>query len=1073
MVLASATKLIRPQRREGIIRRQRLLDFLHRHINCRLQLVCAGAGYGKTTLLVDFASDIEAPVCWCSLDSFDSDMRAFLETFTEAIRYRFPSFGSQTLTHIATVADIPQGFPAVIKILTSEIYEAIPEFFIVVLDDYHRVESNPQISHMVDYLVERLPENCRLIISSRLSPPLCGVPRLFTQGDVAILNTQDLRFSADEVSELFSVTYGLSLEDAEVRKLMDESEGWVTGVLLLGSASGKSLYSGQAGRAEDRLFQYLAAETYSQQPEKVQRFLLGTSILSELVPETCNRLLGIKSSKRILEGLERANLFVERLEYSTPVYRYLHLFQHFLQKRLSQDSPRLYAALHLKAAGLHEKERNWESAIDHYQRGQHWKDCIRVISSIGEQLVEAGRWEALARWIDSIPLDELTEAPELLIWRAQAALRLGQLHKALELASQALDLARKKQMSLVLAKASLVRAAALRLAGQESEALRDVREAQRLLRKGLAPANLVAEAHRQLGSIMGQQGKFRRARNELKRSLTLFMKLGDLKKISKLNDLLGITYAELGDFPKAMNHFEQAKRCWQKLGNVSELGQTLNNQANLYYLQGNYQEGLRLLEEAVEANRKTGNLGAEGWTLWTMADILRDLGDYDAAIRTYEKSLDIARETMENHLIGYVASNLGIAYGILGESEKAEFIIKQAIGQAQEAGSKYELGLFIGNLGILDCQKGKYREGIEHLLQSIGLVSPSGNRRELARILLHLANAYFLDKQFPECDKQLQKAFLVLEELGFDDFLLGDASRMSALIEYAASKRIGNRRFLQLRQKVIARQAPSHKMPAELQDVSEKPTLPRVEAFALGQASVFVDGRKVTDTEWRSKKSKELFFYLLSHRQGATREQIFDALWPEISGAKCNSCFYTTVYRMRKAVYNDCAKLENERYSINNDGEFWFDALEFPRALQAAEGLPRGSQSRANCLERATELYKGHFLEEFYSEWCATTRRNLEEKYLNSLASLAGYYAGRGDYARCVSLLEQVLSVDSYREEAWGELMKAQAKIGNYSAALQCYRRYVQLAEKELQSGPSPEMTDLYREILAMTIKAQ
>jgi LuxR family maltose regulon positive regulatory protein len=1036
-------------------------------------LVCAGAGHGKTTLLVDFASDVEAPVCWYSLDTFDSDMRTFLETFTEAIRYKFPGFGNETREHLGGVADMRRGFPAVVKTLTSEIHRDIPEFFVVVLDDYHYIETNPDINRMVDYLLERLPENCRLIISSRVSPQLSAMPRLRTQNDAAILNTRDLCFSPEEVEDLFFVNYGLSLEDAEIRKLLDESEGWVTGVLLLGSSHRKPLFLGQAEKAEDKLFQYLAAETYCSQPDKLQLFLLRTSILSELVPENCNSLLGIKGSKKILERLERENLFVERLEYSAPVYRYHHLFQHFLQKRLSQDSPTRYAALNLKAAMLYEKKRDWEKAVHHYARGQHWKECIRVISTIGEQLVAGGRWEVLAQWIDRIPLDEVTEAPELLVWRAQAALRPGELHRALGLASQALELARKRQMPLLIGKAALVRAAALRLAGQEGDALRDVREAQKLLRRGPGPPPLVAEAHRQLGSIMGQRGKFQRARNELKRSLSLFMKAGDLRNISKVNDLLGIAYAELGDFPQAMNHFEQAKTGWEKLGNFSELGQTLNNQGNLYHLQGNCEEGLQVLEKAVEADRKTGNLRAEGWALWTMADILRDLGDYDTAIKTYEKSLAIAREGMEAHLIGYATCNLGTVYGLRGQFEKAEFLMKQAISQAQETNSKYELGLFLGNLGILDCQRGKCREGMKHLLQSIDLVGPFWNRRELARLHSHLANAYFLGKQFHECDKQLEKAVAILDELGFDDFLLADVSRMSPLIEYAASKRLGDGRFLQLRRKVIARQAQGHKMSSEPHDLSGKPTLPKVEAFALGQAAVLIDGRKVTDTEWRSKKSKELFFYLLSHRQGAKREQIFDALWPEVIGAKCNSCFYTTVYRLRKALYDECLKLENERYCLNNDGEFWFDAVGFQRVLEMAERLPRGSQSRADCLERAIQMYKGGFLEEFYSEWCQTIRRNLEEKYLNSLASLAGYYAGQGDYAKCVDLLEQVLNMDSYREEAWAELMKVHARMGDFNAALQCYRRYAQLAETELQYRPSPEMTDLYQEILSMTIKGQ
>jgi DNA-binding SARP family transcriptional activator len=368
----------------------------------------------------------------------------------------------------------------------------------------------------------------------------------------------------------------------------------------------------------------------------------------------------------------------------------------------------------------------------------------------------------------------------------------------------------------------------------------------------------------------------------------------------------------------------------------------------------------------------------------------------------------------------------------------------------------------------LCCLQGNVRKGLPHLVKSVDLISGSKNETMEAWARLLLANGLFLGKRFAECQGQMEAIAAAVERTGQDGPLVAEASRMPALLQYAASKRLGRDCFLRMRDKALTLRDTEHS-----DEVTAAPTAkvpPKVEAFAFGRSEVLVDGRKVSEIEWRSRRSKELFFYLLSHGRERTKEQILDALWPDISGARGYSSLYSTAYRLRRALYEGCLLQEGGRYYLSPDGEFWFDVGEFQKRVSSAGRLNKGSRERARELETAVGLYRGPFQEEFYSEWCETLRRDLEQQYISSLAGLAGYYAAKGDYDWSISLLERIVEMDPYREEVYAELMKAHGRMGNATAALIWYEDYCRTAGKDLGTTPSQELNDLYRQIRETTL---
>jgi two-component SAPR family response regulator len=240
--------------------------------------------------------------------------------------------------------------------------------------------------------------------------------------------------------------------------------------------------------------------------------------------------------------------------------------------------------------------------------------------------------------------------------------------------------------------------------------------------------------------------------------------------------------------------------------------------------------------------------------------------------------------------------------------------------------------------------------------------------------------------------------------------------------------------------------------------------LPAVRAFALGRAGVMVGERQVSDIEWRSEKSKEMFFFLLSKQDAVTKEEIFAALWPDLPESKCNSNFHSSLYRLRRALFHECVvRGPDGGYALNPKGVFTSDVDDFNRAMLEAD-VARDDAARVEKLEQAIALYKGPYLSATYSEWAEPIRRELEDRYIEALNELAARKLREGAFEESLTLFKSLESVDQYSEAAAFGIMRSHLSLNDGAAAVRHFRRFRDLLRKDLDEDPSERLTDLYRE---------
>jgi ATP/maltotriose-dependent transcriptional regulator MalT/DNA-binding SARP family transcriptional activator len=1056
------TKIRVPRRRSDLLPRRRLVDFVHAHLDRKLILVSAPAGYGKTSLLSDFADDTDLPVCWYTLDPFDRDPRVFIEYLIAAISRQFPDFGERSRTYLRNVTDPGRSLYPMVATLVQEIYDAIPEYFVLVLDDHQCVEDQDQISEFLDLFVTYVDENCHLIIASRGLPALPNLSLLVARRQAAGLSIDELRFTPREVQALAQQNYNLALSSEQADVLVQRTGGWITGLLLTAVPRWEQALQEVPiqGRINVGLYDYLSKQVLEQQPAPLRDFLLASSVLDELSPELCTAVLGIEQPASLMDGLQVRNLFVVEFEGSDYRLRYHDLFRDFLRSDLRRkDEPR-FRQLTQRAAEVYAERGEWEQAVSRYLVLGQYEPVVEILQQTATNLFESGRWDTLASWIDALPAGIHKDNIDFMVHRAKIHIERGEHAPAFALCERAERAFAAADDSAGIALILATKSSLLRFQGRYPEAIENCEQALKLASGNTKREESVsALAYKDLGLCQLRLGQLAESEGALQQALHLFEAIDAPYDVGMAHHDLGLVHELRGDLEGAVGHYQAALQYWRKLGNPGPLANTLNGLGVVFYLQGAYDEAQPILTEALTQAQQAGDLRVEAYTWASLGDLHRDLRTYKRAQEAYAQALEVAARAQVGFITTYALDALGNILRLLGNFAQASKRLLEALEHAQEHKSTYEIGLCHTSLGTLASEEGDLQVARHHLDRAIERFEAGGFARDLARACLHHAQVSYLARDPETALTNLERALALAAQLGHDQFLVVDGQQLQPLLRYAADQGVGADILPRFLKRIATHKASHEEHPEPAVQVKPQPALA---IHALGQPSVEKDGEGV---QWAVAQSRDLFFCLLQHPRGLRKEEIGRIFWPDHAPPKLDGIFRSTLYRLRRAIFRESILFAEGRYRFNRESDYWFDAEIFEELLDRAEQSAT-SEERMTLLEEALSLYRGDYLEGVYADWCALERERLQGRYLAALDTLASLYADRRELQPAVDLYQRLLTQDPYQEVAHRELMRCYYRLGDRASAIRQYQICTDILREDLGLSPALETETLYLRII-------
>jgi LuxR family maltose regulon positive regulatory protein len=419
------TKLFAPPPRPNQVSRKSLLDKLTnaRQMGISCALVSAPAGFGKTTLVGDWARASGLPFAWLTLDEGDNDPLHFWRYVDATLQTIDSRIGESLRPALYSMQA-----PVIQQILTGLVNDiiSIEKDFILVLEDYHVIE-HAEVHDSLNFLLDHLPPQMKLVITTRSDPPLNLARR---RGQLVEIRATDLRFTPQEITTFLNQIMLLDLKDEDIAALGLRTEGWIAGLQMVALSMqdefDRHAFVAAFSGDDHYIADYLMEEVLQRQPVEFQRFLQQTAILDRLNASLCDAVTGRQDSRAMLNTLERANLFILPLDNHREWFRYHHLFGELLQKRLREThSTDEVASLHRAASNWYESQGDIPTAIRHARSILDDTRILRLLEKNAVGFFATGELPQLFETANLLPPGLRKDSPFLCIAAAWAGLASG------------------------------------------------------------------------------------------------------------------------------------------------------------------------------------------------------------------------------------------------------------------------------------------------------------------------------------------------------------------------------------------------------------------------------------------------------------------------------------------------------------------------------------------------------------------------------------------------------------------------------------------------------------------------
>jgi LuxR family maltose regulon positive regulatory protein len=1064
-----------PPLRDETLERTRLLDWLHVKIHRRVVLVTAEAGYGKTTLLADFSRRSRVRALWFRLDRGDRDWVGFLAYLVAAVRIHLPNFAPVTQSLLRETGATAPPRDTVLDTFIRELGDLPADPTALILDDVHAVDDSVDVRTILRELLARAPERLTFVLISRKVPPV-PLARLRALGEVAELRTSELRFDPAETERLFRETYALALEPSVVAELSRRTEGWAASLQLVRTAirdrtpSEIRSFVDSLNGAEGELYDYLAEEVVGELSQELQQFLMRTSLLEIVEP-----LLGSVAAEvspdetraAIIEG-ELIGLFSRVGPHTRERVRAHPLVRDFLQARLLRSvGTEATEEIH-RAIAVAAESTDWRIAGHHYLAAGDLADARRVLASAIELILASGAYAAAEALAAALRQTAEPDANVLVILSRLAQQR-GDAHAGRDLAEEAYAI--------------------------------EPRTAAAVL--NLITARLFAEdltgAVELLDQLEGRGGQ------------ATFAMMAQALRL-----MIGCSLE--GDLEEAASAFESVIEVLRVQCDHHYLGVALTNVAYIRLAQDRAQDGLEASTEAV-SHLKSTSAGIElvsahlvrGWSLAHLGDM--------AAARVEIETAAASAPPGQAIEVGTEAALVELFYGepVRARGHLRDFGSGDTQGDHGEQAvlAQIHLDLVLDRLSdavdrlpslrhnaLRSCAAFEVRR---LLVESLAFwmtgdpraVATARNARDMA--LSQRAALWAGVASIVVAVSGGDSLTSVVERLGATDpsilsisaepvcMGLGSLDAPTVEIVRVEAGRRPERWRVPLRRAVEHANPRTQVLAAGLLDaVGAHEDVPRLRRAAralralpgsadlgrslarrlaervhvedLGRVQLRVAERVVDGATVRRKVLSLLCYLITRSGMSATREEVLEALWPELPPSTALNSLNQTVYFLRR-VFEPAFSEDLTAGYVGQDGEtVWLEPELITSESQTCRDLIRGMQAtpKPDDVLQLARRYGGRFALDFmYEDWSSAYRDSLHAAYLRVIEVALRLDTDSGHHARGIEIGELAIEVEPESEDLQVALLRLYRLAGSHAAAAEQYGHYAQ-ALRELGVEPQP-----------------
>jgi LuxR family maltose regulon positive regulatory protein len=1030
------------------LHRAHLVDLIHSNIPKKLIAIAAPPGYGKTTLLADFTENTDLPVCWVRITDTDRDVMRFANVLAASLQKRFRRLKNEPNLEILSGAS-PEALARTFALLIDE---RVSETFVIALDDVHLINRSKPVLEFLDTWLEVQPEQVTLIAAGREVLEV-SLAKLMADGDLAGLGPHNLALSRDELIKLSKMHSGVELNEREAGLLLEETRGWVTGVLLSGILS-RNVMTVLAQTSGPMVYEYLASVVLNRQPDDMRRFMLDSAVLPVMTAEACDHVLETDSSQNFLRRLVREGYFVTASGDSPRMYEYHPQFREFLLETSEEIDEERLRELRIRAAEYLEKSGNPEHAVDIYFDAKAYARAAALATEQAATIFQMGRIQTIEDWTKKIEQNNAI-APRIFLYLARAQTDKGDLDNAEK------NLEKAREMM----KGNLIKGLMTEIECQQG--FIDYR--RRNYEKLLLAVDRISKV------------RPKRARKEVKLVLLRISALAEgfgRKNYNKAVDLaleavalceenndrynLAIALIDLSVFQSALGNILEAHatsmrthKILEEIGAPLPLATSFNNIAVDAHLQGRFEEALRLFNEGIKFSRQAGSLTLEAKILFGQADLFNDLGLPLQAAELYGQGLRIATQLNNREMIRYGCVQTSVMHRRRGTGDLPHQWLKRAVALGGDEVEAPEVRIQLACLEMSTSPE-RAQSVLSELLKSdeSGLDS---NQQTLANYFL--AKAYYIEGQMESANRVLEALSSWAGTHGTEQLIAAELIVDEAFLEFVRMRLLGSPVMSTILHRIETIQALSQQYKRTGEEVV---VTPQIIFKTLGEVDILRGEERLVDLK---PLAREILIYLVDNKR-VDRDVLLEVFWPSYSPGRQVSNLYTAIYSLRRALGKDAVTLDGSVYGMDTDLPINFDVARFERAADVAERLPLGDPRRFFALTEAINSYGGIFMPEFTSDWVMDRRRSLELRFLELLIDHADEALIRNQPSRALASLRHALSINPYRDDINLRYLETLGLLERRSEIVAHYQQYIQLLSTELGLDPPESVRDLYSRLI-------